>query len=360
MKQIIFNQKVVPANAKWAFTARRVNRSDAVGYGGDMYNARAGDLVLVEVDTIGQHQKLQLAEGRYSQSYRGDLLVVVCGNRYAPDQFEGFAEIGYDGCDMLAGGGIAGRMEAAHDKMAPPTRLRPLGLLTDKHGEVINIASYAIPGSSIPPQVTVIGVFGASMNAGKTTAAVSLAHGLSRAGYAVEGVKATGTGAFGDFNAFLDAGVPVTDFTDAGMASTYKVPLERIEDGFDALVGGAAARGAEIVVVEIADGVFQAETAEIIKSSRIKDRFDASLFAAPDALGAVGGVSIMQQHGLIPFAVSGMVTRSPLAVREAEAVTGTRLLSRDDLIDPEQLLPAIAHLLRSPAHQVPRQTNRAA
>lgn len=350
MKQIISNQKVVPASAKWAFTARRVNRCDAVGYGGDLYNATAGDLVLVEVDTIGQHKKLQLAEGRYCESYKGDLLVVVCGNRYAPDQFEGFAEINHDGCDMLAGGGIAGRMEAAHDRMATPTRLRPLGLLTDKNGEVINIASYGIPGSSIPPHVTVIGVFGASMNAGKTTAAVSLAHGLNRAGYAVEGVKATGTGAFGDFNAFLDAGVPVTDFTDAGMASTYKVPLERIEDGFDALVGGAAARGAEIVVVEIADGVFQAETAEIMKSSRIKDRLDASLFAAPDALGAVGGVSIMQKHGLTPFAVSGMVTRSPLAVREAEAVTGTKLLSRDDLIDPEKLLPTMAHLLRNSVH----------
>ena len=226
------------------------------------------------------------------------------------------------------------------------TRLRPLGLLTDRRGEVINIASYAVADAAIPSNVTVIGVFGASMNAGKTTAAVSLAHGLRRAGYAVEGVKVTGTAAFGDFNAFLDAGVPVTDFTDAGMASTYKEPLARIEAGFDALAGGAAERGAEIVVVEIADGVFQAETAEILKGSRIKDRIDTCLFAAPDALGAVGGVSIMRRHGLDPFAVSGMVTRSPLAVREAEAVSGIKLLSRDDLIDPEKLLPAIAGFLR--------------
>lgn len=349
MKQIIFNQKVLPATAKWAFTTRRVNRHEVTGYGGDLYNARAGDLLLVEVASLGQHKKLQLAEGRYSDCYVGDLLVVVCGNRYAPDQFEGFAEIDYDGCDMLAGGGIAGRMQAAHDKMSNPTRLRPLGLLTDKFGKVINIASYAIPESSIPSDVTVIGVFGASMNAGKTTAAVCLAHGLSRAGFVVEGVKATGTGAFGDYNAFLDAGIPVTDFTDAGMATTYKVPVEQIEQGFDALVGGAAARGAEIVVVEIADGVFQAETAEILETSRIKDRFDTALFAAPDALGAVGGVSIMKENGLVPFAVSGMVTCSPLAVREAEAVTGTGMLSRTELMDPDKLLPAVAPFLRSPA-----------
>ena len=40
-------------------------------------------------------------------------------------------------------------------------------------------------------------------------------------GWRVAGVKATGTGAFGDFNAFLDAGVPASDFTDAGMPKRF-------------------------------------------------------------------------------------------------------------------------------------------
>ena len=346
MKQIVSPHTLIPKDTKWAFTTRRVDRREVVGLSQNYEYAVAGDLVFAEVVSIGQHKKVQLAEGRFSEAYAGDPVVMVCGDRYAPDQFEGYSEIHQEGCDMLAGGGIVGRMEFAHDAMATPTRLRPIGLLTDAEGEVMNVAKYAISPTLIPDHVTVIGVFGSSMNAGKTTAAASLAHGLKRAGYTVEGVKATGTGAFGDFNAFRDAGIPVTDFTDAGMGTTYRMPLHRIETGFEALVGAAASRGAEVVVVEIADGVFQAETAQILKCSKIKGRLDTVLFAAPDALGAVGGVSIMKQHGLTPFAVSGMVTRSPLAIREAEIASQTTLLSRRELMEPAKLIPSIVHLLR--------------
>lgn len=338
---------VVPIGAKWAFTTRRVDHADIAGLKSDVRHAVSGDLVLAEVVSIGQHKKLQLASGRYSETYVGDVVVMACGDRYAPDQFEGFAEIHPEECDMIAGGGMLGRMVAAHGRMSSPTRVRPLGLLSDADDDVVNIASYGLSGAAIPGHVTVIGVFGASMNAGKTTAAVSLAHGLKKAGYRVAGVKATGTGAFGDFNAFRDAGIPVSDFTDAGMVSTYRMPLERIEQGFETLVGTAAKKGAEIVVVEIADGVFQAETAGILRGSRIRDRFDAAMFAAPDALGAVGGVCILRQYGLEPFTVSGMVTRSPLAVREAEAATGVPMLSRQDLCDPEIVVGPLADILAS-------------
>lgn len=340
------SNSIIPAAAKWTFATRRVNRNEIAGISRDFDTATAGDLILVEIVKLGQHKKLQLANGRYAVSYQGDLAVMVCGDRYAPDQFEGAAEIDAKECDMLAGGGIVGAMRYAHATMSAPTKVRPLGLLTNATGVTLNIAAYAVPAAVIPEDVTVIGVLGASMNAGKTTAAVSLAHGLKRAGLAVEGVKATGTGAFGDFNAFRDAGVPVTDFTDAGMGTTYRMPLERIEKGFEALVGGAAERGAKVVVVEIADGVFQNETSEILVNSRIKDRFDTVMFAAPDALGAVGGVSILKNHGLEPFAVSGMVSCSPLAVQEAEKVSGTKVLSRSDLMDPNILIPALSHLLR--------------
>ena len=88
------------------------------------------------------------------------------------------------------------------------------------------------------------------------------------------------------------------------------------------------------------------ETAEILKNSKIKDRLDTVIFAAPDALGAVGGVSILKRYGLTPSAVSGKVTCSPLAVREAERACGATMLSRQALMDPERLMPAVSHLLR--------------
>lgn len=332
--------------AKWAFTTRRVNRNDVRGISKDYQTAKAGDLILCEIAEIGQHKNIQLADRRLSTSYPGDLVVVCIGDRYAPDQFLASAVIDDDKIDLVAGGGVAGRVDASHDFMRSPTRLKPMGLLTGARGQVLNVADYALPAMPANNDVTVIGVFGASMNSGKTTAATSLAHGLIRSGYAAAGVKATGTGAFGDFNSFEDGGAPALDFTDVGMATTFRMPLDRIEAGFDTLVATAAARGAEIVVVEIADGVFQQETREILKSSRIRDRLDGILFAAPDALSALGGVMVLNQMGLTPFAISGMVSCSPLATAEAAEVTGLPILSRQDLWSPESIALHVAPLMR--------------
>lgn len=341
------NAKSSLASAHWTFTTRRVNHEDVAGLSRDFAAAKAGDLVLCEITEINQHRRLQLTTKRYKKSYVGDLIVACVGDRYAPDQYQGGAQISDHTAHLLAGGGVVGTVEYAHERMDLPTAVRPLGLLNDANGKVINVARYGLAKRSIPSDVTVLGVFGASMNAGKTTAAVSLAYGLSQAGYAVAGAKITGTGSFGDFLAFEDTGVPTFDFTDAGLASTYRVPLERIEDGFETVAGHAAAGGAQIVVVEIADGVFQKETAEILRASKIKDRLDGVLFAAPDALGSVCGVQVLGGYGLRPFAVSGMITRSPLAVQEAIAQTNVTHMSREQLCDPQTIAAHIQSLLRS-------------
>ena len=337
----------IPAATKWAFTTRRVPQCDVHSLLPVDTNAQAGDLIFCEITSVNQHKKIQLRDGRYSVSYAGDYVVLAVGDRYAPDQYMGRAKVSETEMDLLAGGGVAGRVEAAHAKMSKPTQLRPLGMLAGKSGRTINIADYALAKTTVPEQVTVLGVFGASMNAGKTTAAVSLAYGLANAGYKVAGVKATGTGAFGDFNAFRDASIPVTDFTDAGMPTTFRMPLERIEAGFETLVGQAAAEGAEIVVVEIADGVFQRETAQILKNSLIIKRMDGLLFATPDALGAVGGVTTLNRFGLRPFALSGMVSLSALGTVEAETETRLPVLTREKLCDGAVVENLCAPMIRS-------------
>lgn len=337
--------------AKWAFTTRRVNREDVHRFSRDFSTATAGDLLLCRIAEIGQHKKIQLAERRASASYPGDLVVLCVGDRYAPDQFQARAKVGKGLIHLVAGGGVAGLVEAAHVRMDEPTLLSPIALLENKAGDVINIGDYALAPQLPNENVTVIGVFGASMNSGKTTAASSLAHGLRAAGYAVAGIKATGTGAFGDFNSFEDAGVPVTDFTDVGMATTYRQPLARIEEGFHTLVASAANAGADVVVVEIADGVFQQETRSVLAGGAIRERLDGILFAAPDALSALGSVVVLERHGLSPFAISGMVSCSPLATSEAAEVTGLPILSREELWDPAVIARHVAPLIRVPQLQ---------
>jgi hypothetical protein len=331
--------------AKWAFTTRRVVRGDAMGLSPHVASARSGDLVLGRIERVGSHRSIQLSEGRPSELYEGDLVVLACGARYAADQFEGVAELDPLGADMLAGGGLIGRMRLRHDRMGLPTRVTPLGLLVGREGAAINLEAYGFAPASRPAGLTTIGVVGASMNSGKTAATASLAHGLARAGRRVAAIKATGTGAFGDVHAYRDAGAhAVFDFTDAGMASTYGAPHERIAACLDTLLDAAALDGCDVAVVELADGVLQAETAALLADPGARGAFSGFLFAAPDALAAVGGAAALARNGIAAAALTGLIARAPLLMAEAEAATGLRVLSREALRDPAEAEALAARL----------------
>lgn len=321
--------------AKWAFSVRRVPRSAVTGICPDVNRTMPGDLVLGRVLKVGFQKRLQLSQGRPADLYADDLVVVACGARYAPDQYEGVAELNAEGCDLLAAGGILGRYRSSHAKVGAPTRVQPLGLLTGACGEVLNVSQFALPELALSTRMTVIGVVGASMNSGKTTATAHLAHGLQRAGFEAAAIKCTGTGSFGDHNTFVDTGAHfVADFTDAGMASTYQQPVARIETGLRTLLAHAAASGCEVAVVEFADGVLQQETAALLRSPSVQGLFAGWMYACPDALAAVGGVHALRTMGLAPLALSGLLCVSPLAMSEATAATGIDVWDRSRLADP--------------------------
>ena len=129
------------------------------------------------------------------------------------------------------------------------------------------------------------------------------------------------------------------------MASTYKQPLERIERGFEDLIAHAAAQGAEIAVVELADGVLQEETARFLRSPRLRRALAGILFATPDAVSAVGGVALLRGMDLEPFAVSGPISCSPLAAAEAEAATQVPVVQRAELCDPSRAAELTSDIL---------------
>jgi len=332
-KDMIINPATLE-RAKWAFTTRRVLKSAAVGLSADLASAQPGDVVLGRVQSIGSHRRLQLASGRHSEFYTGDLVVVACGARYAPDQFEGIAELSAKGADLLAGGGVLGQMRMQKSKMASPTRIAPIGLLIGADGCPINVAHFAMPARP-RPSIPVIAAVGASMNSGKTTAVASLVHGLVRAGRRVAAIKATGTGAFGDYNAYLDAGAHhVADFLDAGMVSTYLEPISRIVNATDTLLASASSADCDVAVLELADGILQKETAALLADPAYRARFSGFLLAVPDALAAAGGVAALRQIGIEPMVLTGLITQSPMATAEAQAATAFQLASRERLRDP--------------------------
>jgi len=335
MNIITMNAAASPllAGAKWSFVTRRVQRAAVRSLDHDLRDARSGDLVLAEVQEIGNHKRLQLSDGRFSILYPKDRVVLACADRFAEDQYEGIAALSEDSADLLAGGGVIGQMRARNGKIKRPTRLKVIGKLTDEMGRVLNLADFALETVSGPRPGRVIGVIGTGMNAGKTAAAAGLVNGFARFGSAVAGIKVTGTGSFGDVHNYEAAGATqVLDFTDVGLASTYRQPLDRLEQVTRMLLATAA--GCDVAIVELADGVSQVETAALLRRPGYRGLFDAFLLAAPGALAARGALGWLQSEAQIsPLALTGLMTQAPLAVAEA-ATLGLPVFSREDLSDP--------------------------
>ncbi|WP_419696372.1 hypothetical protein ACN2CC_11515 [Mesorhizobium muleiense] len=248
-------------------------------------------------------------------------------------------------CHMVAAGGVASRALAWHDKTMSPTAIVPLGLVTNSCGRVLNVADFAVapqPARLTPPTIV---VFGTSMNSGKTTTAASLVRGLTRAGFAVGAAKVTGTGAGNDLWSMMDAGAcAALDFTDAGFATTYLAPIDAIVEGAQHLLHSLAATGAEIAVLEVADGLFQSETAALAKSPKFRELTGGVLFAAGDAMGAVAGCERLRELGYDVLGLSGLLTCSPLARREAGAAN-VSVYGVKELTDPATAASIVSGIL---------------
>ncbi len=294
---------------------------------------RAGDLVLATVLEIGQHARLESIHGRRAQLFPGDEILVAYGARYAPDQFEAVVPDDVGPCDLVAGGGIAARAVARHANVKKATTIAPLGVLVDAAGRAVNLDRFALQAAPVSAARNVVAVVGTSMNAGKTTAAASLIRGLSNAGLRVGACKVTGTGSGGDLWSMVDAGaVKALDFTDAGFATTSHADIAAVEAGAHLLVSHLEAEQVDIVVVEIADGLLQRETAALLNTS-FAARLDSIILAAGDAMGAIGGAEWLLSRNLPLRAVTGLVTASPLAMREAQAALRTEVVPTKDLTD---------------------------
>ena len=130
----------------------------------------------------------------------------------------------------------------------------------------------------------------------------------------------------------LDAGAAlVLDFGDAGLPSTYLASAAQIDEVFVALTRHLYRSGVDVVVLEVADGIFQRETAMLLDSPKFARAVDGIVFAAGDAMGSSAGVQWLQQRGLPVVAASGLLTASPLAIREARAAHSLPVLDLDDL-----------------------------
>lgn len=322
--------------AKWAYTTRRINRDQSFQLLKGSLTPLPGDLLLARVDELGHHKRLELISSRRATLFEGDEIVVAYGNRYAPDQFEGIVPDHLGACRLVAAGGVAARLLNRHDRVKSATRITPFGLLTDEGGHRVNLSGARLPKADrIEPSPLVLVVAGTSMNSGKTTACANLVKGFVRQNIKVAAAKFTGTGAGADYRALVDAGAhPVFDFVDAGYVSTYRVNREVLLDIVMTLGHEMASAQPDIIVIEVADGLLQRETARLFATPEFTDWIDGVIFAANDALGAQAGISWLAARQLPVFAITGVLTSSPLAQREAEEVCGLPVYHTNALARP--------------------------
>jgi len=321
----------IPPETKLPYVLRKVPREQLEQLLPASKAPRPGDIALARVLRIGKNVRLELANGRLSSLFEGDLVAVAFGNRYATLQFEGYSKVDGIECDLLSMGGLAGLVHTKAGTIADATRLEILGMVGGPSGKPLNLGAFAEPSRDVSPP-RCVAVCGSSMDSGKTHTARSIIRGLRRDGVRVAGIKLTGTASGRDTWSFLDAGAePAIDFIDAGWPSTYLCTTWELLAIHRMLIGKAAEAGAQCAVIEIADGLLQQETLALLQCQEFTRQMAHWVFVTGDPLAAASGVEMLRQWRIEPLAISGLISTRPLASREAEAATGVRVITDREL-----------------------------
>lgn len=289
---------------------------------------RVGDVVYGEVARIGQHSSLENVAGRIHTIHNGTRAIFVFGNRYAPDHYEGLVPAEFpEEVSLIARSGVIGTLQTKNSLIKDPTTVQILGSVCDAAGVPLNTLSYPVitPRQTVKktPRARMILVCGTTMNSGKSSAAASCCWALSTLGYDVRASKITGTASLKDILHMNDAGAGAyADFTYLGYPSTYLLPPDDVFHIFDALDLKYANNPKNFWVVELADGIVQRETAMLLSAARVTSRIHKLVFCATDAFSAIGGLSVLRERfGLVPDALSGICSSSPLHLRELAEFT---------------------------------------
>jgi len=320
---------------KWSFVTHVVPTEAIAGWEKRPDAPRIGDVGLHRVVTLGKHTRMDNRERRVHYLLPGDLVATVYGNRYATDQYEGYVPPASEQYHMLSIGGVCGMVATKNTSMPDPTILEFVGFAIDAGGKIVNLRDYRMkPVSKFEKErsfKTILSV-GASMNSGKTTSAAMAIRGLTKAGFRVAAAKLTGTGAVKDLQFMRDAGaVEVLDFTDYGCPSTSRTSVRKLLRLVRTIQSRLAAFEPHYVVYEVADGIFQRETALLLSSAEFRSRIDYTIFSAPDALAADSGKRALQRYGFNLVGFSGIVSASELGKQEVETATALPCLSSVEL-----------------------------
>ncbi len=311
----------------------------------------AGDVAIFEVISIGSLNAIQDFEGRNCYIFPGDKIMLAFGNRYASNQFEGYVpEEFHHEYDLIGKGGVAGIVVSMFYKLElkGPTKLKLVGYATGNDGTVINSTYHhrkplKFNTKKIRNFKTILSI-GSSMDSGKTTTAAYLCRGLKTSGSKVAYIKLTGTVFNKDRMLAYDCGADfVSDFSEFGFPSTYLCSLDTIMDLYEGLLSDVAKTEPDYVVIEIADGLYQKETQELLNHPIFTETIDHVILSCCDSLSVNTGIQLLSpifEERL--FALAGLFTGSPLLVAEVENLFSTPILTLEKLLQPDLLVDLLS------------------
>ncbi len=307
-------------NVRWSWACRILDhgsryRLDTTA----LAKPRVGDLVLVKIQQIGYHDSIVTIDNKKIRIYENDLLVCILGNRYATDAFEGEVD-DVQNLSMLTAGGMVGTLRSRHRDIKAPTSVSFVGFLNDENGQRINLKRLKLDNvsHSQPRQVkNLLAIVGTAMNSGKTTTARKIIKRLSEMGLKVSACKITGSVSNRDSDEMRSASAKlITDFSDYGFPSTYLCSKEELMTLFNTMLTDMSEKDHDIIVMEIADGILQRETAMLLADQSVKQAIKGIILTADNAPSALYATDYLKKLGYNIIAVSGAITSSPLSVRE--------------------------------------------
>ena len=321
------------------------------------YRPAVGDVAVFEVIKLGKHKTIQGDHKRNITIVPGDRIMAAFGTRYATEQFEGYVpeHLNQD-LHILGAGGTVGIIASMHIKYQEvgPTILKFKGLVKDHFGTVINTKAIS---PKQPPFFTgaaaaatrVVLSLGASMDSGKTTTAAYLVRGLKNAGFRVAFIKLTGTIYTKDSDLANDLGADaVSDFGDFGFPSTYMCSEQELLNLYEGTLQKVLPAKPDYVIMEIADGLYERETKMLLNCRTFKDTIETVFFSAGDSLAAINGVETLQRWGLYPIGISGILTTSPLLIREVQENTYVPVYTLEQLSNGDTALNILSpHLIHA-------------
>lgn len=324
----------------------------------ETYTPKLGDVAVFEVISLGKHQAIQAADNTLTKIFPGDYVLMAFGGRYASNQFEGYVpNKPTTELQILGQGGVVGLLTSAHQrfKKTGATKIRLVGYAVDDNNQVINTCYHNVdkvvfsgkvaesrPKNSSKNYDVYLSV-GASMDSGKTTTAAYFARGAMLAGKRVAYIKMTGTVYNKDKRLVKDSGAEIAvDFSLCGYPSTYMCSTKEVLDIYATLLRHVESVNPDVVIVEIADGILQKETNDLLQNEAFMQDISGVILSCPDSLSAYGGLQILKAAGIEPMLLCGLFTASPLMIEEVRQFSPVAAFSLEDFLQEEQLSGVLA------------------